>query len=121
MRSIFLVIYLLIVAIVEFGRLFSGAQTLQSAVDQAARELSRVPLTPTATFATALTDPQVINGVYDPNYLAINISGMQPGQSIFDFFAAQGITLPSVNQALLPMMFNDTVGGVPLLRYPARC
>ncbi len=115
---IFLVIYLLIVAIVEFGRLFSGAQTLQSAVDQAARELSRVPLTPTATFATAIADPQVINGVYDPNYLAINISGMQPGQSIFDFFAAQGITLPSVNQALLPMMFNDTVGGVPLLRYP---
>ena len=111
-------IYLLIVAIVEFGRLFSGAQNLQSAVDQAARELSRVPLTPTATFATALADPQVINGVYDPNYLAINISGMQPGQSIFDFFAAQGITLPSVNQALLPMMFNDTVGGVPLLRYP---
>ena len=118
---IFLVIYLLIVAIVEFGRLFSGAQTLQSAVDQAARELSRVPLTPTATFATALTDPQVINGVYDPNYLAINISGMQTGQSIFDFFAAQGITLPSVNQALLPMMFNDTVGGVPLLRYPGGC
>ena len=50
---IFLVIYLLLVAIIEFGRLFSGAQTLQSAVDQAARELSRVPLTPTATFATA--------------------------------------------------------------------
>ncbi len=115
---IFLVIYLLVVAIVEFGRLFSGAQTLQSAVDQAARELSRVPLPPTATFATALASPQVINGVYDPNYLAINISGMQPGQSLFDFFAAQGISLPSVNQALLPMMINDTVGGVPLLRYP---
>ena len=40
---IFLVIYLLIVAIVEFGRLFSGQQTLQSAVDQAARELSPRP------------------------------------------------------------------------------
>jgi hypothetical protein len=115
---IFLVIYLLVVAIVEFGRLFSGAQTLQSAADQAARELSRVPLPSTATFAAALADPQVINGVYDPNYLAINISGMQPGQSIFDFFAAEGITLPSVNQALLPMMIFDTVGGVPLLRYP---
>ncbi len=117
---IFLVIYLLVVAIVEFGRLFTGTQTLQTAVDVAARELSRVPLPSTATFADALANQQVIDGVYDPNYLAINLSAMQPGQSIFDFFAAQGITLPSVNQALLPMMISDTVGGVPLLRYPVR-
>jgi hypothetical protein len=115
---IFLVIYLLVVAIVEFGRLFTGTQTLQTAVDQAARELSRVPLPSTATFADALANQQVIDGVYDPNYLAINISGMQPGQSLFDFFAAEGITLPSVNQALLPMMISDSANGVALLRYP---
>src|SRR5580692_12944466 len=115
---IFLVIYLLVVAIVEFGRLFTGTQTLQTAVDVAARELSRVALPSTATFADALANQQVIDGVYDPNYLAINLSAMQSGQSIFDFFAAQGITLPSVNQALLPMMISDTVGGIPLLRYP---
>jgi hypothetical protein len=115
---IFLVIYLLVVAIVEFGRLFTGTQTLQTAVDQAARELSRVPLPSTATFADALANQQVIDGVYDPNYLAINISGMQPGQSLFDFFAVEGITLPSVNQALLPMMISDTANGVTLLRYP---
>jgi len=60
----------------------------------------------------------VINGVYDPNYLVIYLRGMQPGQSIFDFFAAQGINLPSVNQALLPMMIFDTAGGKSLLRYP---
>jgi TadE-like protein len=115
---IFLVIYLLIVAIFEFGRLFTGAQTLQTAVDQAARELSRVPLPSTATFADALASQQVIDGVFDPNYLAISLSGMQPGQSIFDFFAAERITLPSVNQALLPMMISDSVNGAPLLRYP---
>jgi hypothetical protein len=115
---IFLVIYLLIVAIIEFGRLFTGTQTLQSAADQAARELSRVPLPSTATFADALANQQVIDGVYDPNYLAINVSGWQPGQSLFDFFAAEGINLPSVNQALLPMMTSDKVGGVSLLRYP---
>jgi hypothetical protein len=115
---VFLVIYLLVVAIVEFGRLFTGTQTLQTAVDVAARELSRVPLPSTATFSDALANQQVIDGVYDPNYLAISLSAQQPGQSIFDFFAAQRITLPSVNQALLPMMISDTVDGVPLLRYP---
>ncbi len=115
---VFLVIYLLVVAVVEFGRLFTSTQTLQTAVDVAARELSRIPLPSTATFSNALANQQVIDGVYDPNYLAISLSGMQPGQSIFDFFAAQGITLPSVNQAILPMMIFDTVGGTPLLRFP---
>ena len=115
---IFLVVYLLLAGIIEFGRLFYGTQTLQTAADQAARELSRVPLTPTSTFAEALTNSQVINGVYDPNYLAISLSGMQSGQSVFDYFAAQGIVLPILNQALLPMMINDSVNGVPLLRYP---
>ena len=98
-----------------------GAQTLQSAVDQAARETVARPLTPTATFADGACRSSVINGVYDPNYLAINISGMQPVQS--DSWISsprREITLPSVNQALLPMMFNDTVGGTPLLRYPGR-
>jgi Flp pilus assembly protein TadG len=116
--AIFLVVYLLIVGIFEFGRLFSGAQTLQTAVEQAARELSRVPLSPTATFSDALSDPGVTSGVYDPNYLAIDISGMKDGQSLFDFFQSQGIALPAVNQALLPLMINDSVNGVSLLRYP---
>ena len=39
-----LTMYILIAAVIEFGRLMHGAQTLQAAADLAARELSRVPL-----------------------------------------------------------------------------
>jgi TadE-like protein len=113
-----LVLYLLLTTVIEFGRLLHGSQTIQTIVDQAAREISRVPLASTTTFAQALTDPRV-QAIYSEDYLAINISGWtDPSQSLLDFLQSQTPSVPLINQAMLPLMFVDTVGGVPLLRYP---
>lgn len=113
-----LVSYLLIVAVIEFGRLLFGAQTAQSAVEQAARELSRTPLPPAMTFSELFDPSQSLNGlaVYDPNFLAIDLSGWQGGESLQNYVARLGI--PPVNLTLLPLMFVDFVSGVPILRYP---
>lgn len=113
-----LVSYLLLVAVIEFGRLLFGAQTAQAAVEQAARELSRTPLPPAMTFSDLFDPSQSLNGlaVYDPNFLAIDISGWQGDESLQNYVASLGI--PPVNLSLIPLMFVDSVGGVPILRYP---
>jgi len=67
-----LVLYLLLAAIIEFGRMGYGAQTVQQAADTGARELARIPLPPQTTFAEALADPQVRSRVYDPRYLVVS-------------------------------------------------
>src|SRR5580698_4608510 len=83
-----LVVYLLFAAIIEFGRLFFGAQTIQSVADFTARELSRAPISATgpANFNTQFLlnyylstgDPTadqsvayVRTNIYSEDYLAI--------------------------------------------------
>jgi len=113
-----LVLYLFVAAIVEFGRLLHGSQTVQTIVDQAAREIARVPLPSTATFATALADPRVA-AIYSEDYLAIDISAWSGSSvSLLEFLQSQTPSVPLVNQAMLPLMFIDTAGGKTLLRYP---
>lgn len=113
-----LVSYLAIVAVIEFGRLLFGAQTVQAAVEQAAREISRTPLPPVMEFSELFDPSQDANAltVYDPNFLAIDISGWSGTESLQNYVAGLGV--PSVNLALYPLMFIDTVGGTPILRYP---
>ena len=50
-----LVVYMLLAAILTFGQMLYSAQTLQQAVDIAAREISRTPLPPTADLMDVLT------------------------------------------------------------------
>jgi TadE-like protein len=113
-----IVLYLFFAAIIEFGRLLHGAQTVQTIVDQAAREISRVPLPSTTTFAEALTDPRV-QAIYSEDYLAIDLSGWtNSSQTLLDYLQSQTPSVPMANQAMLPLMIFDTVGGKPLLRFP---
>jgi len=122
-----LVMYLLIAGVVELGRLLHGAQTLQSAADLAAREISRIPMSPSlGTLDAALTEggssmtygelsTNSISAVYSEDYLAIAIPS---GTAIYAYLASLNPPVPPVNVALLPLMFADTVGGQSLLRFP---
>jgi hypothetical protein len=112
-----IVLYLLVATIIEFGRVLHGAQTVQTIVDQASREISRVPLSSTTTFATALTDPRV-QAIYSEDYLAIDLSAWTGSETLLDFLQSRTPSVPLVNQAMLPLMFVDSVGGKPLLRFP---
>jgi hypothetical protein len=108
-------LYLLLAAILTFGFLLYGAQTIQQAADFAAREISRTPLPAAMDFETALDEAE---DVYSEDFLAVDIGGIQKDESFVDF--AERIGMPSVNRMLMPLMFVDTVegGAKTLLRYP---
>jgi hypothetical protein len=115
-------LYLLLAAILTFGFLLYGAQTIQQAADFAAREISRTPLPAARDFETALDEPEIRSGVYSEDFLAVDMSSFQgdenPNETLVDF--AERIGMPPVNRMLLPLMFVDTVddGAMELLRYP---
>jgi hypothetical protein len=114
-----LVLYLLLAAIITFGFMLYAAQGVQQAVDLAAREISRTPLSPTITFEEALVDPSVKESVYSEDYLAIDVTPWKqnPGQdTLFNYL--DGLNLPSVNKLLVPLMIMSDVNGTNLLRYP---
>ena len=98
-----LILYLLLAAIIEFGRALFAAQVLQQAADTAARELSRTPMPPTGT----LTGPtgmfatnQAAQQIYQEQYLVVDLPA---GQTLPDFFADK----PVLNRLLMPLMiFN---------------
>ena len=112
-----LVLYLLLASTVELGRLVFTAQATQNVARVAARELALVPLPPDASFEDALADPRVQQFVYDESFTVIDLDAIGAG-SLDEFFA----TLPTVNQAMRPLMIFDqvTVGGAErrLLRMP---
>jgi hypothetical protein len=114
-----LVMYVLLAATIEFARAFFGAQTIQSAADLAARELSRAPLSATYKFADALQDPIVKQSVYSEDFLAVDVSGwVGSGTSLVTYLQGLPQPMPPVNLSLMPLMLVDTVGGKSLLRYP---
>jgi hypothetical protein len=111
-----LVMYLLFAATIEFGRLLHGAQTAQAAVDQAAREISRIPLPPISDFTTELVNPNSpLQAVYSEDFLAIPFD-LPPGQTMWQYL--DGLNMPPVNRALVPLMVVNQVGGATVLRYP---
>jgi hypothetical protein len=119
-----LAIYLLFAAIVTFGSMLFSAQTVQQAVDYAAREISRTPLPYDATFDEVvrpdINDPtnEIARRVYSEDYLAIDLAAQAPGQSLLDFLDTLNPRVPPVNRLLLSLMFVSQVEGRPLLRYP---
>ena len=112
-----LLMYILLAATIDLGRLFLGAQVVQDAARTAARELSVVPLTPQTTFDQAFADPRVLTRVYDPERLVIDLDTI-PSGTLDTFFAG----LPAVNKVLRPLMVQDrpTIDGVErnFLRFP---
>jgi TadE-like protein len=116
-----LVLYLLLAATIEFGRLMFSAQGLQDVARLTARELAVAPLPADITFEAALTyvDPvsgiaPVLDRIFNPACLVVNLDGFGSDADVDAFFAA----MPLVNQALRPMMIIDLSTGATLLRYP---
>ncbi len=118
-----LILYLLLAAIIEFGRALYAAQALQQAADAGARELSRVPLPPSGTLTGpngVLSTNALAQQVYNENYLVVNLSKLQ-GQTVQQYFASA----PLLNQMLMPLMIYDPVpiGNNPsptYFRYPGQ-
>lgn len=113
-----LVLYLLLGAVIELGRLVFAAQVANAAARTAARELALAPLPAASTFDEALDDPYVRAVVYDEDLLVIDLASVGGGESLNDVAGS----LPLVNRLLLPLMISDTVevGGAArdVLRFP---
>jgi hypothetical protein len=117
-----LVLYLLLAAVLEFGRALFAAQILQQATDVFAREVARTPGLPAtgATLADALANPQfnqkVKQTIFDVDLLVVDAGLLQPDENLIHYF--QRTDAPSVNKLLAPLMTYDRANGV--YRYPGR-
>jgi TadE-like protein len=109
-----LVFYFLVAGFVDIGRMIFTAQALQDAARVAAREFALTPLPASSTFEQALQDPGVLERVFDPKLLVIDLDAHPSGDPLNAYLA----TLPLVNQALRPLMIVDHSNGKNLLRYP---
>jgi len=130
-----LVLYLILAAAIDFGRLMFTAQALQDAARLAARELSVTPLPvidpdPTLppgtplTFERALAYQDAANNVdvprriFNPRCLVIDLDAFKsdddPDQALIDFVSG----MPIVNRALRAVMIVDKTPDRNLLRYP---
>jgi len=119
-----LVVYIVFAGIVEMGRVIMAGQILQAAARSGARELSLTPLPADATFDSAMVHPDVLQRVFDPRFLVIDLDTVSG--SLDTYFAR----LPVINRLLRPLMIYDNPtfsvssgGGTTLqtyhfLRYP---
>ncbi|HEX4147646.1 MAG TPA: TadE/TadG family type IV pilus assembly protein [Pirellulales bacterium] len=96
-----LVMYLMLAAIIEFGRIYFGAETIQSTVDLAAREFARTPAPPDITISEGLDQLTVFQGIYDERFLVIDIQQAAAQAGSLQNYVN---TLPIVNQQLFPLM-----------------
>ncbi|MDX2175873.1 MAG: TadE family protein [Candidatus Sumerlaeia bacterium] len=119
-----LILYMIIASMMTFGRTMYSAQAAQSAIDLAARELSRTALPATWTFEQARDDAssEFKLRVYSDEYLAIDVTSWYtappPQGSLYDYLDSLTPPVPPVNRALYPVMFLQEVGGQVLFRYP---
>jgi len=119
---VILIAYVFFAYFVSYARVFHGMQVVQNVVDIAARETSRVPLPANVTFEELLDDPnnpmyaEFSEEVYSEDFLVIPIGPVVAGaitlEDWLDF-----LEVPLVNRALIPLMFQEDLGG-PHLRYP---
>jgi TadE-like protein len=102
-----LILYMILAATVEFGRMFLVSDVSGNAAKTAAVLLSTSTAAQTApTFADLLNDATVKSTIYDPGLLVIS-PGTDPA------------TLPRVNEILFrTAMISDFIGGVNVYRYP---
>lgn len=115
------VLYLLLACVLTFGRLIFVAQTTTTAVDSAARELSRIPLPAAVTFEEVRdTTNEFTTSIYSEDYLVIDVTAYlaapAPGETMLDYL--DSINMPQVNKQLFPLMLLQPYGTRTLLRYP---
>ncbi|MCI0455562.1 MAG: pilus assembly protein [Gemmataceae bacterium] len=108
-----LVLYLLLAFTLELGRATYTVQVLTQAADASARELARVSLPPEMTFEQALKHPEVLKGVFNEEFLIIDLDQLG-GKTLDEYFAG----LPVLNQQLRPLMIFEPTSGKGRLRYP---
>ena len=116
-----IVVYMLLAAVLTFGHALYVAQGLQTAVDLAAREISRTPLPADATLEEVLADGSLAE-IYSADYLVFDLDDLGPGQSFFQDIVPGW---PTLNQQLATLMIVDRPDfdgdGTPdrrFLRYP---
>jgi hypothetical protein len=119
-----LILYVLLAASIDFGRLMFSAQAAQDAARVAARELAVAPLPAEISFADALAYEDPVTGfsvprrIFNPACLTIDrdaFAGAADPDAALDAFVDG---LPLVNKALRPLMFVDVGAGTNLLRFP---
>jgi hypothetical protein len=119
-----LLLYVIVAATVEFGRLMFYAEALQDIARVAARELAVASLPSAITFdgggqdgALTYINPSgaapVRDFIFNPSLLVVDLTGMSDAD-LDAYFAA----LPIVNRALRPLMIVDRTESRNLLRYP---
>jgi len=122
-----LVIYMLLAAILTFGHALYVAQGLQSAVDLAAREISRTPLPADITLDNPADDPEpgalhhddVRNRIFDEAFLVIDLNAFYASDPNANFFQDAVPQMPLLNQQLAMLMIVDRPDADTwLLRYP---
>src|SRR4051812_17300746 len=69
-----LVLYVLLAAILDFGRALFAAQVLQLAADVAAREISRMPLPPDQTLEQVMDGNDFRTRIFDARKLVIELN-----------------------------------------------
>ena len=108
-----LVLYLLLAATIDFGRLMFDANAVQDVARLAARELAVAPVRANATFDYALScDPSsdanclvdLKARVFDPACLVVDLSDPAVALDIDGYFAA----MPVVNRALRQLMITES-------------
>lgn len=123
-----LILYILLATLIEFGRAGYLIQELQQVSRIAARELALEPLPASLTFEQALSTPQVVERIYDPTLLVIDVDAQVPdidgdgARTAVDVDAFFG-ELPVINRALRGLMQREQVevpgmGSLDLIRYP---
>ena len=123
-----LILYILLATLIEFGRAGYLVQEIQQVSRIAARELALEPLPASLTFEQALSTDSVIERIYDPTLLVIDVNaqvadidgdGVLTAVDVDAFFGG----LPVVNRALRGLMQREQVevpgsGSLDLIRYP---
>lgn len=117
-----LVLYVLLAAGIEFGRMMFAASVVQDAARLAARELAVAPLRADVTFEYALTcDPladaaclaNLRRRVFDPACLVVDMNDPAVATDPEAYFAS----MPVVNRTLRSLFISEP-GRSNLLRYP---
>jgi hypothetical protein len=109
-----ILMYLLMSATIDFGRLFYSAQAVQDCARATARELSVIPLPAGMTLEQALADSRVRQRVFQREHVVIYLENIRGGLRLQTFLDS----LPVLNQMIRPLMIFDRTGDRRLLRYP---
>lgn len=122
------VLWLLLAALLEFGRMLAVGQMLQNAAHAAARSLAlSEEVAAESSLPAALASPWGRRQLFDPEWLVLDFAALAacgrvpPGdEEAFEDFVAE---LPLVNRMLRPAMIPDRVSDPgrerrDLLRYP---